>query len=258
MRRSEELVEESAVEGKDKRTRHIIIVLVAFLAASVALLVWSIFQWAGDQQKQVEATSGVVDNVVSACADKNAKAQLAKLGIECGEATKAAEVITQGQQGEQGEPGPPPTAAQVLNAVQAYCSGGACTPSGPTQGQVDAAVARYCNGDNCTGPKGDQGEPGDDATGEAGEKGDKGDAGEPGAQGPGPTDEQIAAAVATYCEGGNCKGEPGEPGASGEPGEDAYPFVFRVTVPGTPPLQEDRTYVFTWSTKGEECVRTEE
>lgn len=255
------LVERAAIDGKDKRTRHIIVVLVVLLLISASVTAWALLSWAQDKEEQAQAGEAVVSDVKAACKNPDLKKQLEEVVRgACATADKAAAVISQGPQGdpgEQGEQGPPPTAAQVLTAVSAYCSGGACSPSGPTQQQVNTAVARYCNGNNCTGPKGD---PGEDATGEPGEPGQPGAPGAQGEQGPGPSDEQIAAAVDTYCAGGNCTGPKGDPGSQGPAGDDAFPFSFVVVVPGSTPAQEDRRYKYTCSTQAQaqsECLREE-
>lgn len=110
----------------------------------------------------------------------------------------------------------------------------------PSEGDVARAVASYCDSRGyCRGPeggKGDKGDPGQPGTpgesikGDTGDtgpagasiKGDRGETGAPGEPGPpgrAPTAEEIAAAVAAYCEANNgCQGPQGEPGQPGEPG----------------------------------------
>lgn len=101
-----------------------------------------------------------------------------------------------GPQGPQGVAGPPPTDEQVAQAVRAFCADGSCRGSdgaGVTRAQVAVAVAAYCDyRGECAGPTGRTGETGP--------------------QGPGPTDEQVAQAVATYCADGRCRGEQGPRG----------------------------------------------
>lgn len=105
--------------------------------------------------------------------------------------------------------GPGPSAAAIAFAVHAYCrdNDGCRGPSakpGPTgkpgtdgkdglnvtPAQVAAAVATYC-----------------DVNGQC--------AGKDGERGPGPTDDQIIAAVTVFCADGACRGEDGK---QGEPG----------------------------------------
>lgn len=250
------LVEQAAIDGKDKRTRHLIVALVVLILISVSTTAWALYSWAQDQAEQTQAGAAVVSDVKAACADPALKKQLEKVvSGACATADKAAAVISEGPQGKTGEQGPPPTAAQVLSAVSIYCSGGACTPSGPTQSQVNAAVATFCSGGACEGKPGATvtGPPGATVTGPPGAT-VTGPPGATGEQGPGPSDEQVASAVAAYCNTNNCKGADG---AKGEPGESAFPFFFQVTVPGSPPLQEDTTYLYECTTPGGECARTE-
>lgn len=125
----------------------------------------------------------------------------------------------------QGERGPGPTEAQVKAAVADYCAGDRCKPT-VSRSQVAAAVADYCAGGLCQGKDGTNGGPGADGT--DGTSGTDGTDGADGAPGPGPTDEQIAAAVEAYCADGKCrgdKGEKGDPGADGSvtPGDYTCP-----------------------------------
>lgn len=251
MRKDEEIVETSAIEGKDKGSRHLIVGLAIALLLSLGILIWALIGWGQDKDEQANAGANLAAEVQAACDDATLKKELNGLGL-CDSADKAAEVIQEGPQGKTGETGPPPTAAQVLLAVQSYCGGGACTPSGPTQGQVNAAVARFCSGDQCQGLPGEDatGEPGEDATGEPGPGGATGPAGPEGQQGPGPSAEQIKAAVNTYCgENNNCQGP------SGPAGEDAKPFTFTFVVKGNPPISEDQTYTFKCDKGSETCVQ---
>lgn len=104
--------------------------------------------------------------------------------------------------GPQGEQGRPPTPSEISLAVESYCSSGRCDGKNPTAAQVAKAVTVYCNDrDNCRGVPGEQGTPGDP--------------GAEGPQGPGPTNAQVAQAVADYCASGACKGAQGDPGPTG-------------------------------------------
>lgn len=122
-----------------------------------------------------------------------------------------------------------PSRSEIVAAVASYCSGGRCAPPAPSEEQVIQAVVAYCSGGQCEGPAGPSGaagEPGDPGDpgqagepGAAGEEGAPGQAGSPGAPGPGPTDDQIAAAVDAYCSARNdCQGPAGPAGADGEDG----------------------------------------
>lgn len=81
------------------------------------------------------------------------------------------------------------------------------------------------------GPPGEDGTPGANGTpGAVGARGSNGSDGAPGAQGPqgvagpGPSDEQVAAAVATFCAANNgCMGPQGTQGAPGPVGEPGLP-----------------------------------
>jgi hypothetical protein len=62
-------------------------------------------------------------------------------------------------------------------------------------------VSQYCGArDGCQGPVGES------IKGDKGDKGDTGEKGDQGEPGPGPTPEQIQAAVANYCETEGCSG----------------------------------------------------
>lgn len=84
-----------------------------------------------------------------------------------------------------------PTAASISAAVRRYCAGGACKARGVTASQVRAALTAYCSTGACVGPAGPTG-----PTGGTGADGQPGATGDPG---PGPTTEQVEAAVAGYC-----------------------------------------------------------
>lgn len=205
----EGLVEESAIKGKDKRTRHLIWGMAILVFCSLIFSGWALALYIAEKDSQAQAGADALVPVIAACKDDQAKAQLKELGISCGDAEKVVEEIKAGPQGIPGIQGPQ----------------GEQGPQGNT------------------GPKGDKGEKGD--TGEAGETGDQGEAGETGAQGseglqgpmgpagpqgdPGPTGPQ---------------GDPGPQGEQGEPGDPAYPFVFtfRFTAPSPGLGQPDSTY----------------
>lgn len=111
-----------------------------------------------------------------------------------------------GAAGATGARGPAPTDAQVAAAVMLYCARHAGCTGTPSPGQVRAAVSAYCAAGACTGPRG--------------AAGPSGTPGATGAQGAGPTDTQIASAVAAYCSAhGDCTGPAGPTGAKGEQGE---------------------------------------
>lgn len=109
-----------------------------------------------------------------------------------------------GGRGDAGQAGAAVTGEQVAAAVADYCGLGRCAAP-PSPLVVQGAVATYCADGRCDG---DPGDPGRD-----------GQAGDPGAPGPGPTAEQVAAAVADYCAvDGRCQGPPGDPGPAGPAG----------------------------------------
>ena len=78
-----------------------------------------------------------------------------------------------------------------------------------------------------------------------GQDGDDGSPGGDGAPGPSPSDEQVAAAVAAYCDSHDgCRGPagadstvPGPQGPEGPAGPAAYPFTFVFQLPDTGPLK---------------------
>lgn len=126
-----------------------------------------------------------------------------------------------GPKGAAGARGPGPTATQVSDAVAVYCAGHDGCTSGPTAAQVAVAIRGFCAAGQCRGA------PGDDATGAPGAAGQPGQNGRDGAAGPGPTDDQLAAAVVSYCSAhDNCagpaggSGSPGPTGPPGAPGAD--------------------------------------
>jgi hypothetical protein len=99
----------------------------------------------------------------------------------------------------------PPTQAQVTAAVAAYFVTHPYQPPGPTDAQLRTAVTTYLlqhpapsGAPGATGPAGIGQTGADGPSGPPGPAGPPGDPGPTGAAGPGPTDEQIAVAVASY------------------------------------------------------------
>lgn len=60
--------------------------------------------------------------------------------------------------------------------------------------------------------------------------------GQDGATGPGPSQEQVDAAVAEYCSDNNCDGPQGPSGPTGADGKNAFPFEFHFKLPDQGPL----------------------
>lgn len=202
----EKVIEPSAIEGKDKRTRHLIWVLAVALAASILFSVWAVALYVAEKDSQAQAGADALVPVIAACKDADSKKQLAELGISCGDAEKVVEEVKAGPQGIPGIQGPQ----------------GEQGPQGNT------------------GPKGDKGEKGDKGdTGETGEAGDTGAQGTEGLQGPmGPQGEKGDPGAQGE------PGATGPAGPPGTDGDDAYPFVFTFlfTMPSAAPGQPDRTY----------------
>lgn len=116
-----------------------------------------------------------------------------------------------------GPPGPGPSNAEIALAVANYCAQHENCTGTPSPSQVFAAVKAYCSaGAVCRGSKGSPGPRGPRGTGAPGAVGPSGASGAPGAPGPGPTDQQIASAVAAYCDAhGGCTGPAGPKGDTG-------------------------------------------
>jgi hypothetical protein len=110
---------------------------------------------------------------------------------EKGDKGDTGEKGTSGERGAAGPPGPP----GAPGVPGPSGKDGAVGPAGPA-GKDGATGAPGPAG--ATGPQGEAG-----ATGQQGAQGDAGPAGPQGAQGPGPSDRQIAAAVAAYCDAHN-------------------------------------------------------
>jgi hypothetical protein len=225
---------------------------VLVLASGLGAALWAVDRSndAARDNERIEAleeTATERADAVDQLADglDEARTQLEDLGVEPEvpppeDVVNGAEIRPRGEQGEPGEagePGDPPSDAQIAAAVDAYCDLNGCTgPSGPEPNslQVAAAVVTYCdNRGECRGPTGETGDVGtagpDGSDGVDGQDGSDGASGSDGQQGPGPTNEQIAAAVESYCAAhGGCRGPagadgedsdvPGPQGPQGEPG----------------------------------------
>lgn len=120
----------------------------------------------------------------------------------------------------------------------------------PSMREVEAAVSTYCAGGKCdgtdgrNGSPGKNGKPGEDATGVPGQPGQDGAPGTDGRspsagdvasavsqyctsdgscrgdRGPGPSEEQVAAAVVAFCGESRCSGPAGKDGKDGTDGKD--------------------------------------
>ncbi|HZC53768.1 MAG TPA: hypothetical protein VE441_14895 [Mycobacterium sp.] len=188
------------------------------LAAVVALgivLVVLLFAYYGvrgdvhDADKAAQANQGAL---------ASANARLESLGA------RPIPTPSPGAPGAVGPPGPPPTRQQINDAVDFYCFTHDGCRGVPSRTDVLAAVRAYCSaGAACRGPKGSPGRRGptgatgsSGAVGPPGASGNPGPPGDSGAPGPGPTQDQIAAAVAAYCDAhGGCTGPAGPKGDPG-------------------------------------------
>jgi hypothetical protein len=180
-----------------RRSRRLFTAFAAAFVAALIALAAALWLVAHNQDKHVDALRTSV--AANSAALHEANHRLAANG----QPTVA--VPSVGPAGQEGPPGPGPSAAEVQQAVDLYCSGGICNGHGPSRSEVAAAVVTYCNvrGD-CQGPKGGTGAPGDI-----------------GATGPGPSDPQVASAVAGYCDAHNqCQGPSGSDGSNGTDGRD--------------------------------------
>jgi len=119
-----------------------------------------------------------------------------------------------GPAGAAGPAGPPPTLTEVEDAVTRYCTQVSCGIP-PSAGQVAQAVSTFCNAHaQCSGPGGKTGRNGNN-----GLNGHNGSPGATGAEGPGPTSDQVAAAVSSFCAAHNqCQGPAGASGSRGASG----------------------------------------
>lgn len=209
MRRNE-IIHEAALEGRDSPSRRLLLGLGVIAAVSIAAAILFGVLWAQDKQNQVDASAGVVNTVVDACKDEDAKTQLATLGIECQKAETANEVIKEGPQGIPGVAG----------------------IAGKQGEKGDDGQPGEDGSDGADGDPGSDGVDGDDGT-----DGSPGPAGAPGSQGiqgePGPAGAQGLPGP---------EGSPGPQGAEGPPGPKGFPFLFTFTVPADPPFTQERTY----------------
>jgi hypothetical protein len=247
-----------------RRTVHVVwYVAAAGVVALVAWLVWAVadtnhrLEQADetlDQQAEAIATSRENQERLARSAESNADAaavladQVRKLGERpLITPDDLPEVIPgpPGQRGPMGPVGPGPSAAEIQSAVAVYCQSGRCDGRDPTTGQVAAAVAAYCDRrGECRGPRGAPGQDGQD--GEDGAPGADGRDGADGADAPPPTQAQVDAAVARYCDAnGGCRGPKGDRGEPGDDGTDAVPFTFRFTVQVNPVQQQTYTCTVT-------------
>lgn len=174
----------------------------------VALLFWTMQAHASQQTHDLKAAQGdasSANRAVSALAS-----QVRGFGgTPVATASAAA--------GKQGERGPGPTDAQIAVAVNGYCDLHDGCVGTPSKTQVTAAVHAFCSAGACRGQSGTRGPVG--RSGSPGASGSSGAAGSQGPAGPGPTDDQIAAAVAAYCTAhGNCTGPAGPAGSTGPTG----------------------------------------
>jgi hypothetical protein len=140
-----------------------------------------------------------------------------------------------GPEGPQGPPGRTPTDAEIRQLILDVCNGN-CVGAPGTPGVPGPP------GESITGPPGPAGENGADGTdgsdgapgspgepgvqgpagpqGEPGPTGPAGADGAPGADAPAPTQDQINAAIAAYCDAHNqCQGPQGPPGPQGPAGD---------------------------------------
>ena len=212
MNRTEEIKHEAAAEGRDPKTRHLLLALSTLAAISAIVAVWAGWSAWHSAHQDAQAGADLAAQVQAACDDNIPDTpQITRLCAQAKDVTE--QVGPAGPQGDQGLPGPqgpPPSDAQVANAVALYCSSGRCEgPAGRsvTEAEVAQAVAIYCNNrGECRGPAGSDGT--DGATGATGP------------QGPPPSDEQVLSAVQTYCSNHNdCQGPTGPAGPEGPKGE---------------------------------------
>jgi len=228
MTSGDEIVREATLDGKDHRSRKIIIVLsilalVGFVTAGVAgYIAW------GDKQEQVNAGKSLAVQVQQACQDQTVNTEDVR---QLCEKAKQVEKIT--EEGPQGPPGLPGVSGQP-GLPGDDGEDGSPGPRGPA------------------GAKGDTGEPG--AAGSAGEPGQSGSNGAPGETGPqGPQGERGAPGE-TGPQGP--QGPAGERGPEGPAGPSAYPFTFVFTIPGDL-VDPDRTFTVTCLAPAEPCITEE-
>lgn len=222
-----------------RRLTPLTVTLIVAIASLVGWSVWSLAHARSQARLAAGNAADIATQIRDACERDGETAR--ELGDLCDRAVEVEEdpVV---------DP-PLPSREQVRDAVENYlianppASGEPGRPGGagrpPTDAEIDAAVARFCQGGFCRGDRGvpgergepgEDGEPGKDGESITGPEGPQGPPGETivGPTGPGPTDAQVAAAVAAYCDAhGECRGEQGpqgEPGAdSTEPGPQGEP-----------------------------------
>lgn len=177
--RKDEIVEDAAEAGKDRRTRRLIWLLA--LAAIVGLLTTVVavqYAWQ-EKQRQVNAGRDLATQVRAACEDN--RIDDASLQQICKQATKVEQIAKSGPQGPPGIPG-------IQGPMGPEGPMGPVGPQGPrgflgVQGpQGDAGDTGPAGAAGSTGAQGPAGPPGE--RGEKGEKGDTGATGPAGPQGP--------------------------------------------------------------------------
>lgn len=185
-------------------------VFAVITAASLAFGVTGFVQQRNDAQQSAQSTNraatSLADQVLKACAGQGQQSNLLRRRGLC---VQAADTKQQAKKSQTAAPQP------VTRYVPIAGPRGFPGLPGP-----DGKTVVGPKGDSITGPQGDtvigpQGKEGDvGADGPAGTAGkDSATVGPQGATGPGPTDAQVAAAVAAYCDTHNqCKGEQGPPG----------------------------------------------
>lgn len=171
------------------------------------------------QQELIDKLSGVVDSA----RDQGASVPTPEaIASTVDGPAQPSEVGPQGERGEVGPPGPEGPAGPT----------GPTGPPGPT-GEPGSTGA---GGDTITGPAGPAGQDGvngqngtDGSDGSDGAMGPAGPAGPAGADGPGPTEDQVAAAIAAWCAPRNdCvgpQGAEGPPGPAGPSGPQGPPGI---------------------------------
>jgi len=163
------------------------------------------------------AASGQLDrqsNIISGLSTglSGAQSQLKANGIQPSQPAPSQIIAQAGPPGPAGPAGPGPSDAQVQAAVQAYLQQHPIAGQPPTTDQVAAVVEVYL----------------------AQHPAPAGSPGPTGASGPGPSDAQIAAAVAVWESGHPSVGPSGPSGPSGAPGPSGPPGVGATGPQGEP------------------------